>query len=121
MMESLPCSACSALCCGPVPLFAARMEKIEAYVAAMPATERRRLAAQERSLLDCRFLDKENNHCAIYPVRPWLCELFGRVEGMPCPRASGPVQMISEFLAETKLEEEHRSGSAGNSSHFQWK
>ena len=116
----LPCASCTALCCGPVALSRARIEKIRAYVELMPKAERRRLAAQKRGDLDCGFLDKEHNRCAIYPVRPWVCEAFGRVEGMRCPKVSGLVQIIPQFLADTKFEEEYESGVAGNSDRFDW-
>lgn len=33
----------------------------------------------------CRFRDTERDNCAIYPVRPLICRLFGHVEWLPCP------------------------------------
>jgi len=76
------------MCCGPVPIPAARLPKIREHLNALPAEERRRLAKQERGELDCGFLDKDNYRCTIYPVRPWVCEAFGRA-GVPEGRQAG--------------------------------
>jgi Fe-S-cluster containining protein len=103
-----------------VALSSDRLQKIKAYVQAMPRTERKRLAAQKRKLEDCGFLDKTNHHCAIYPVRPWICEAFGRVPGMQCPRVEGLVQILPSFLGETSLAAEYESGIIENSSQFDW-
>ena len=92
MIETLPCSSCTALCCGPVTLTADRLKKIRAYIEAMPLKERKRLAGQKREPFDCGFLDKQNHRCAVYPVRPWVCEAFGRVEGLQCPKVTGLVE-----------------------------
>lgn len=120
MNESFPCSTCEAVCCGPVALSRARLDKIKAYVLAMPPAERKRLAAQKRSSIDCRFLDMKSHRCAIYPVRPWICKAFGRVEGMPCPMLSRLVQRLPPFLEETGFNAEYKSGIVGQSSHFDW-
>jgi Fe-S-cluster containining protein len=103
-----------------VPLSRDRRGKIEAYVQTLPEAERRRLAAQTRGEFDCRFLDKADHRCAIYPVRPWICEIFGRVEKMPCPLAPDLVNILPSFLEETGLIEEYKSEAAGNSSSFNW-
>ena len=33
----------------------------------------------------CWFRDRERGRCAVYPVRPLICRLFGHVEWLPCP------------------------------------
>lgn len=96
------------------------MEKIHSFVQAMPRTERKRLAAQKRNSIDCKFLDKEHSRCAIYPVRPWICEAFGRVKGMQCFKMDGLVEIIPSFLEETNLAAEYESGIVIDSSHFDW-
>jgi Fe-S-cluster containining protein len=119
-IRSFPCSTCDALCCGPVPLSSDRLEKIKAYVQTMPKAEQKRLAAQKRSKIDCKFLDKEHHRCAIYPVRPWICEAFGRVERMPCPKVSGVVEVIPSFLEEAQFSVEYESKVVEDSSQFNW-
>jgi len=118
--KSFPCSTCDALCCGPVPLSRDRLEKIKAYIQAMPKDEQKRLAAQKRSKVDCKFLDMKHYRCAIYPVRPWLCEAFGRVERMRCSEVSGLIEVIPPFLEEAQFLVEYESEPAGDSSQFNW-
>ena len=97
------------------------MEKICRYIQTLDVEERNRLARQRRGELDCAFLDKENNRCAIYPVRPWICEAFGRVEGMRCPKMSGLVQIIPKFLEDASLAKEYETGVVGSSANFDWR
>jgi hypothetical protein len=33
----------------------------------------------------CLFYDVTMRRCLIYPARPLICRLFGRVEWLPCP------------------------------------
>lgn len=33
----------------------------------------------------CLFCDVVRGSCLVYPVRPLVCRLFGRVEWLPCP------------------------------------
>jgi Fe-S-cluster containining protein len=97
------------------------MEKILAFVRAMPQVERERLAKQKRRPIDCGFLDMESSRCAIYSVRPWICEAFGRVKGMQCPKLSGLVQILPPFLEDTGEDAEYESGIVGNSSEIDWR
>jgi len=106
VIEQLPCASCTALCCGPVAITAARLELIREHLRSMPHDERKRLAKQKRETIDCGFLDKEKHQCAIYPVRPWLCEIFGRAEGLPCPKVGHLVQIMPAFLVDRGFERE---------------
>jgi len=104
-----------------VPLTAERMGKITNFAKAMPPAERDRLAAQRRGELDCGFLDKDSYRCAIYPVRPWVCEAFGRVEGLTCPKVGRLVQIVPAFLNELRLEKEGPAQSVATSAGFKWR
>jgi hypothetical protein len=33
----------------------------------------------------CTFYDVTKRRCIVYPARPLICRLFGRVEWLPCP------------------------------------
>ncbi len=64
----------------------------------------------------CRFL-RSDHFCAIYPVRPVICRLFGLVEWLPCPKGhsvpclqDGPalIQAYAEFPRATYAEWEQR-------------
>lgn len=38
----------------------------------------------------CLFRDEVQGRCLVYPVRPFICRLFGHVEWMPCPIGALP-------------------------------
>lgn len=118
---SLPCSACTGLCCGPVAISPNRLQKIREYVETLPAIERERMAAQKRDALDCGFLDMDTYRCGIYPVRPWICKAFGSVEGMQCPKVTGLVQIIPAFTNDMNFAREYESGVAASSAGFNWR
>jgi Fe-S-cluster containining protein len=120
-VEQLPCSSCTAMCCGPVPISEARLQLIREHLRAMPGEERRRLAHQERGDLDCGFLDKDNYHCTIYPMRPWVCEAFGRVEGMVCPKVDRLIQIIPSVTQDEQLEKEIATPIVSSSDRWNWK
>jgi hypothetical protein len=42
----------------------------------------------------CPVLDKEGN-CTVYEVRPFMCRLFGAVEGMLCPEGCIAERILS--------------------------
>ena len=87
----------------------------------MPAEERRRLAKQERGELDCGFLDKDNYRCTIYPVRPWVCEAFGRVDGLVCPKVDKLVQIIPPMVEKEQIEKEIATPIVASSDRWNWK
>ena len=39
----------------------------------------------EGTVRRCWFRDDRRGRCAVYPVRPLVCRLFGHVEWLPCP------------------------------------
>lgn len=119
-MNQLPCAGCGAKCCGPVPLSKARAETIRAYLDTQPPAALKRLQRQQRSPLDCAFLDMETHRCAVYPVRPWVCQALGRVPGLPCPELPGLVQIIPAIVVEMEMEKEYESGNAGLSNAVKW-
>jgi hypothetical protein len=41
----------------------------------------------------CLFYDVTHQGCLVYPVRPLICRLFGRVEWLPCP-IERPLKLI---------------------------
>jgi Fe-S-cluster containining protein len=45
----------------------------------------------------CLFYDVPKHCCIVYPVRPFVCRLFGRVEWMPCPQEK-PIPLIRNGL-----------------------
>lgn len=120
-VERLPCASCTAMCCGPVPISRARLQMVYEHLRTIPQEERRRLAKQKRGDLDCGFLDKDNYRCTIYPVRPWVCEAFGRVEGMQCPKVDQLVQIIPSIVADAQMREEASTPIVASSDRWNWK
>lgn len=45
----------------------------------------RTLAWEGGEVRRCWFRDSPRGRCAVYPVRPLVCRLFGHVEWLPCP------------------------------------
>jgi hypothetical protein len=33
----------------------------------------------------CRYRDRDNDNCFVYPARPTVCRLFGHTPWLPCP------------------------------------
>jgi Fe-S-cluster containining protein len=121
MIEQLPCASCTALCCGVVQITEARLNKIREHLAGISSSERKRLARQFRGELDCRFVDKETHRCTIYPVRPWVCEAFGRTEGLVCPKVGKLVQILPTTIVDVKAREEMDTPIVGISSCWDWR
>jgi Fe-S-cluster containining protein len=96
------------------------MEIILDFLKKLPKEERGRLAAQERSRMDCRFLDMDNYRCSIYAVRPWICEAMGRVENLPCPKSETIVQIIPKIVEDMNFEREYEGGIECFSTDFDW-
>lgn len=78
-MTDFQCLCCGQ-CCGPAPCSKTEWKAIVAYIRKhniMPIH-------REPESLTC-FLRDEDNRCMVYPVRPAICRLHGRIRAMPCP------------------------------------
>jgi hypothetical protein len=57
----------------------------------------------------CLFLNTVSQECLIYPARPLVCRLFGRVEWLPCPAGKevsqlrGGLDIIREYARDKRL------------------
>lgn len=119
---SFPCSSCTGVCCGTVPLSRARLDAILDYLKALPPAEQQRLADQKRSVLHCGFLDMETYQCSVYPVRPVVCKLYGSVPGMCCPKVGKLVQIVPEYIADDRMRREYTGGVIVlKSANFDWR
>ena len=45
----------------------------------------------------CTFYDVTKRRCIVYPARPLICRLFGRVEWLPCPLGK-PLALLKDGL-----------------------
>lgn len=73
-------------CCGPVPINESEYRCIKNYVDQHP--EVRDVVNAEHQQMECVFRDNSNKRCAIYPVRPMVCRLFGVIDEMKCPNGN---------------------------------
>lgn len=64
-------------CCGVAPATETEFRKVEEYV------RQNGVEALDQGVT-CPFY--QGGKCAVYPVRPLACRLFGHSEGMVCPR-----------------------------------
>ena len=103
----LPCAGCGGKCCGPVPVGAGEWAALVEAMRRLPSQAVDRLEAQERPDLACPLRDVEADRCAVYPVRPLVCRLWGEDPAAPCPYGPlawrkprpGEVARIKERLA----------------------
>lgn len=119
-MDALPCSNCHADCCGPIPLYPRQLVRIEEYLTMLPAEDIDALSSQRRRKLTCAFVDTRNHSCSIYPVRPALCDIYGRTEGLECPHHRELVQIISPQQASLRLHLERETGVPMLSNEWKW-
>ena len=91
------CDGCGGRCTNGFGVSRAEYEAVQAYLAAVPPEERERVLGQDKvapwpgaeetgvTFTFCRYRDRENDNCFIYPVRPTVCRLFGHTPWLPCP------------------------------------
>lgn len=85
--EHKNCIGCGQ-CCGVIVTSTSEDERIKQFVKKMDVFTKQRLRSQKRDILSCQFRDELKNNCAIYPVRPLICKLFGVTKGMQCPQGN---------------------------------
>jgi hypothetical protein len=92
------CDGCGNRCVDGVELTRSEFEVLLAHLRTLPEEEVHRVLTQpkrrrwgEEAWVDlCPFRDEERGRCLVYPVRPFICRLFGHVEWMPCPLGAIP-------------------------------
>jgi Fe-S-cluster containining protein len=110
-LPTMKCDSGCGECCGLAPTTEAEFRRVEAFI-------------QEHGIqpinqgITCPFY--QEGRCAIYPVRPLSCQLFGHSEKMVCPRG------YNTNIPERKLRRAAlRNGSASKVLHEvlgpQWK
>ena len=87
------CHECAMRCTSGVPITKREFEAIVDYLRSLDFEEVRRVLDQEKvtqwfediTRECCIFLDMKSKMCLVYPARPLICRLFGKVEWLPCP------------------------------------
>ena len=99
-----PCDGwheCALRCSGAIPMTVTEFELIVSHLRRLDPAAALRVLEQEKTVHwfeetwreACLFQDVIRGGCVIYPVRPLICRLFGRVEWLPCPLEK-PLPMI---------------------------
>lgn len=92
-------------CCGVIPANTAEMLAIREYLKDHPEAQRLAIA-QSNWLEQCPFRDTGAKKCAIYPVRPLICRLYGVTGGiMQCPHGNTATIDGYRFLTGHSMED----------------
>jgi hypothetical protein len=59
--------------------------------------EKRVVWFEETQAEACLFYDVVHRGCLVYPARPLICRLFGRVEWLPCPLGR-PLEQVGDGI-----------------------
>ena len=73
-------------CCGPFPISISDYQRIKDYIKQHP--EVREVIDSEHKPLECVFRDNTLKRCAVYPVRPMVCRLYGVIDALKCPQGN---------------------------------
>ncbi|HEY3378253.1 MAG TPA: YkgJ family cysteine cluster protein [Armatimonadota bacterium] len=87
------CITCALRCTAGIKISEFEYTRIVEELRSQEASAVRKVLAQEKHLIwfeeiryeACLFLNTETRLCLIYPARPLICRLFGRVKHLPCP------------------------------------
>ncbi len=95
------CHECGLRCTAGIQMTKREFEQIVACLRAQDRWQTKRVLEQEKlvpwpapsedegcegvEFEHCLFYDVPKRRCIIYPARPLICRLFGRVEWLPCP------------------------------------
>jgi len=99
------CHECGLRCMAGVQMTRPEFERVVEHLRGADARQVTRVLEQEKRVVwfedieteACLFYDVTRRGCIVYPARPLVCRLFGRVEWMPCPLGKD-VQPISQGL-----------------------
>ncbi len=116
LYDQIPKVACKRLCqmaCGFIPVRQAELKKIR---------KKAQIAVDEHIINDslaggrimfnadterCPCLGSDGN-CTVYEVRPFICRLFGAVEGMLCPEGCVPERVLTREEAAVLIGQLHK-------------
>ena len=99
------CHECGLRCAAGVQMCRTEFERILSHLKTEDPKRVSRVLQQEKRIVwfedvpseACLFYDVVHRGCLVYPARPLICRLFGRVEWLPCPLGR-PLEMIRSGL-----------------------
>ena len=77
-------------CCGPVPL-----APVEAEALGVPG-----VVTPTRDDITCAYCNGcsttngSTGGCSVYDRRPFMCRIYGTIDGLRCPEGAGPARMM---------------------------
>jgi hypothetical protein len=95
------CHECGLRCTAGIQMQREEFDRIVELLRASDPAQVDRVLNQEKTILwfedirseACLFYDVTRRGCLVYPARPLICRLFGRVEWLPCP-LNRPLRLI---------------------------
>jgi len=95
------CTGCRMRCTDGIKISRAEYDRIIEELYHQPLSQVHRILQQdkvrpwfeENTYTACLFLDLDTGLCLIYPARPLICRLFGRVTHLPCPEGKVPADL----------------------------
>ncbi|HEX2952257.1 MAG TPA: YkgJ family cysteine cluster protein [Armatimonadota bacterium] len=102
------CTTCSMRCTANIKISEDEYTRIVDELRSLPRENVRRVLEQTKELpwseeitySACAFLDTTTRLCLIYPARPLVCRLFGRVKHLPCPEEKVPADIDASRVIE---------------------
>ncbi len=87
------CHECGLRCVAGIQMTRPEFDRIVEHLRGLDPSQVIRVMEQEKRVAwfedieteACLFYDVARRRCLVYPARPLVCRLFGRVEWMPCP------------------------------------
>lgn len=110
------CHECGLRCAAGVQMTRPEFDRIVGHLRGVDAGQAMRVLEQEKRVVwfediateACLFYDVTKRGCIVYPARPLVCRLFGRVEWMPCPLGRklrlipNALELIQEYAEEER-------------------
>ena len=110
------CHECGLRCAAGVQMTQPEFERVVEHLRGSDARQVTRVMEQEKRVVwfedieteACLFYDVTKRGCIVYPARPLICRLFGRVEWLPCPLGKKlrlipeGVKLIQEYAGERR-------------------
>ena len=87
------CHECGLRCTSGIQMTRQEFQQIVACLREQDPWQVKRVLEQEKHVPwfedveteHCLFYDVPKHRCIVYPARPLICRMFGRVEWLPCP------------------------------------
>ncbi|MHB9025905.1 MAG: YkgJ family cysteine cluster protein [Armatimonadota bacterium] len=102
------CTACAMRCTDGINISEVEFFRMLDELRGGDLQQARRVLEQEKetpwfegaSYQACLFLDFHTQRCLVYPARPLICRLFGRVAHLPCPIEKVPADLEASHILE---------------------